>query len=136
MYYPANGKNYVIKAGNKDEVEPSQVIKFPSKLMVLGFMGVSGHSDLNFVPEKTNVDAENLYKKVMGKVLIPTLNRSPTNGHISVRKISPEMSREFFMQDGTNSHMTKVNDKRLKENIPNYWEKGIWPENSPDLNPI
>ena len=28
------------------------------------------------------------------------------------------------MQDGTNSHMTKVNDKRLKEIIPNYWEKG------------
>ena len=32
--------------------------------------------------------------------------------------------------------MTKVNEKRLKENILNYWEKGIWPEYSPDLNQI
>ena len=42
----------------------------------------------------------------------------------------------FFMQYGTNSHTAKVNDKWLKENIQNCWEKVIWPGNSPDLNPI
>ena len=31
-------------------------------------MRVSGRWDLNFVPEKTNVDAENFYEKVIGKV--------------------------------------------------------------------
>ena len=24
----------------------------------------------------------------------------------------------------------------LREKIPNYWDKGIWPANSPDLSPI
>ena len=92
--------------------------------MVLGVMGVSGRSDLNFVPEKTNVDAENFYE-VIGKVMIPSLNRSHTNVYISDRKISPEMSRDFFMQYGTNSHTAKVNDKWLQRNIPNSRKIGI-----------
>ena len=130
LYHPANRKNDVIWARNKDEVEPSPVIKFPPKVMVWGAMGVSGLSDLHFVPEKTNVDAKYYREEILKKVLIPTLKRTSENGNISNRKISPDMSKVIFMQDGATSHTAKVNEKWLKENVPNYWEKGIWPGNS------
>ena len=50
-------------------------------------MGVSGRSDLNFVPEETNVDAENFYEKVLEKVLTPTLNTTVMYAKYS-RKLS------------------------------------------------
>ena len=136
LYHPPNRKNDVIWAQNKDQVEPSPVVKFPPKVMVWGVMGVSGLSELHFVPDKTTVNAEYYREEILKKVLLPTLSRNLFNGKITENKISPDMSKVLFMQDGAPSHTARVNQKWLQQNIPNFWEKSEWPGNSPDLNPI
>ena len=46
------------------------------------------------------------------------------------------MSEAFLQQDGAPTHHAKNTLVWLKVTIKCFWEKGIWPGNSPDLNPI
>ena len=46
------------------------------------------------------------------------------------------MSETIFMQDGAPAHTAIRTQKWLSEYLPGFWEKGVWPSNSPDLNPI
>ena len=41
-----------------------------------------------------------------------------------------------FQQDGASAHTAKSTMKVLEEEVRTVWGKGIWPGNSPDLNPI
>ena len=47
----------------------------------------------------------------------------------------PERSKAIF-QDGGPTHTSKKSQVWLKNNMPGFWTKDIWPANSPDLNPI
>ena len=40
------------------------------------------------------------------------------------------------MQDGAPAHIAKKTQTWFSQHIPGYWAIGIWPSNSPDLNPI
>ena len=40
------------------------------------------------------------------------------------------------MQDGAPAHTAIKTQTWHSHHIPGYWVKGIWPSNSPDLNPI
>lgn len=42
----------------------------------------------------------------------------------------------IFMQDGAGEHVSKDTQKYLRKTGITFWPKGIWPGNSPDLNPI
>ena len=46
------------------------------------------------------------------------------------------MSRMVFQQDGARPHTAVATQALLTENIPHFWNKTIWPANSPDLSPI
>lgn len=48
----------------------------------------------------------------------------------------PSKIKITFMHDGATAHNTKVNMQVLEEKVPTIRGKGIWPGNSPDLNPI
>lgn len=50
----------------------------------------------------------NFYEKVFEKVLTPTLNKTSKSGSISDRKISPEMSREFFYAGWDHQSQSKI----------------------------
>ena len=52
------------------------------------------------------------------------------------RKMCRLVSEAIIMQDGTSVHRVIKSQNWLFQHIPGYWEKGIWPSNSPDLNPI
>jgi len=41
-----------------------------------------------------------------------------------------------FMQDGAGEHISKSTQRYLVANGVRFWEKGVWPGNSPDINPI
>ena len=46
-------------------------------------------------------------------------------------------NRHFtFQQDGEPCHTAKCVQNYLKETVPSFWEKEIWPASSPDLNPL
>ena len=40
-----------------------------------------------------------------------------------------------FQQDGAPAHNAKMTQDWLKANVPEMWEKEIWPPSSPDCNP-
>jgi len=40
------------------------------------------------------------------------------------------------MQDGATGHTSNENTKIFEVTAPHVWGKGIWPGNSPELNPI
>ncbi|KAI6651833.1 hypothetical protein LOD99_4712 [Oopsacas minuta] len=54
---------------------------------------------------------------------------------LSIAKL-PEMSKSIFQQDGALTHHVKISQEWYKNNLKGFWAKGIWPGNSPDLNPI
>ncbi|KAI6660736.1 Transposable element Tcb1 transposase [Oopsacas minuta] len=46
------------------------------------------------------------------------------------------MSDFIFMQDGAPAHTTKMTQRWCRDSLNEFWEKGDWPGNSPNLNPI
>ena len=46
------------------------------------------------------------------------------------------ISDSIFQQDGAPAHHSKMSQEWLNNSVPSFWEKGIWPGNSPDLNPL
>jgi hypothetical protein len=42
----------------------------------------------------------------------------------------------IFQLDGAPAHNSKKTQDCLKENLPEVWEKEIWPPTSPDCNPL
>lgn len=41
-----------------------------------------------------------------------------------------------YQQDGAPAHRSKVSQRWCEQHLPNFWKAGIWPPNSPDLNPM
>ena len=62
--------------------------------------------------------------------------RTRDSGTILEKKLLPERSKAIFQQDGAPAHTSKRSQEWLKNNMPGFWTKDIWPANSPDLNPI
>src|SRR5277367_5865598 len=50
--------------------------------------------------------------------------------------LPPDIASVTFMQDGAPAHTANETMERLKLTFPTVWGKGVWPGNSPDLNPI
>ena len=44
--------------------------------------------------------------------------------------------RYVFQQDGAPAHTSNVTQAWLRENLPEFWEKEVWPPCSPDCNPL
>jgi len=42
----------------------------------------------------------------------------------------------IFMQDGAGEHVSKSTQQYLTRSAVSFWPKGLWPGNSPDINPI
>ncbi|XP_035714868.1 uncharacterized protein LOC110858831 [Folsomia candida] len=48
----------------------------------------------------------------------------------------PQQQKVTFQQDGAPAHTAKVTTKVLEALLLTVWGKGVWPGNSPDLNPL
>ena len=68
--------------------------------------------------------------------LLPAVNRKSSNGGVTEKKIVDRRSEGIFMQDGAPAHTAKRTQEWCAEHLPEFWGKGEWPGNSPDLNPI
>ena len=47
-----------------------------------------------------------------------------------------DTSRAIFMQDGAPPHTAQKTQQWCRQHLSDFWERGVWPGNSPDLNPI
>ena len=64
------------------------------------------------------------------------MQRRQQNGPPTTVKLLPMMSEAVFQQDGAPAHNAAKTQEWCRANLPGFWEKGVWPGNSPELSPI
>lgn len=136
VMHPTNPQNDRVWAKNRTEVPPRMALKKPAKVMVWGGMSAQGLTELHVVPQKQTVNTDYYVSEILTKTLLPALQRSSRNGSVLERKMVPGMSVPIFMQDGAPAHTSKKTQEWCRSNLPGFWEKQVWPGNSPDLNPL
>ena len=134
--HPPNRKNSVIYAKDREDVAPVPKSKFSEKLMVWGMIGPWGVSELHVAPPGTRIDATYYREIILKEYMLPAIGKRANRGSILKKNMAPDMSRAIFQQDGARCHTAAVNEEWLREHVDNYWAKGVWPANSPDLSPI
>ncbi len=119
-----NRRNHRWLCSDAREVPIVMATKFPAAVMVLGV--VSNQGDVmppHIFPKGLRVNTEE-YLKVMQDVVKPWMDQVAAGRHY------------VFQQDGAPAHNSKRTQDWLKENLPEVWEKEIWPPSSPDCNPL
>ena len=83
---------------------------------------------------QTFVTAEYYHGVILENFLPPVYTRTGSTGKIDERKMVDSMS--IFMQDNASCHTPKSTTAWLQSYNISVMGKGVWPVNSPDLNPI
>ena len=131
-----NSQNDRIWAHSPAEVPNHERNKFPGKLMVWGGMSSKGLTKLHVVRNQTSVTAEYYHGVILENFLLPVYTRTRSTGKIDERKMVDSMCNSIFMQDNASCHTAKSTTAWLQSHNISVMGKGIWPANSPDLNPI
>jgi hypothetical protein len=119
-----NRRNNRWLCSDPTEVPIVMATKFPANVMVLGV--VSNGGDVmppHIFPKGLRVNTEE-YLDVMKTVVKPWMDQIAGNRHY------------VFQQDGAPAHNSKKTQDLLRENLPEVWEKEVWPPSSPDCNPL
>lgn len=95
------------------------------KVMVAGGFCAQGVTKLHMISGGT-VNAA-YYKDKILPLYIKSM-KDPT--------LFPQQQKVTFQQDGAPAHTAKVTTKVLEALPLTVWGKGVWPGNSPDLNPL
>ena len=93
-------------------------------------------SDLHMIDPGQTVTADYYVSEILMKTLSATYKRKRKTGSIVQRKMMPNMSNSIYQQGSAPVHHSRKSQEWLKNNLPSFGEKGIWPGNSPDLSPI
>ncbi|XP_053695404.1 uncharacterized protein LOC128742928 [Sabethes cyaneus] len=67
-----------------------------------------------------------VYLKVLKDVFVPWMKKVAAGRHFHF----------IFHQDGVPAHNASKTQKWLAENVPEFWEKEIWPPSNPDINSL
>ena len=136
IFHRPNRQNDRVWAHRSSDVAPTETVKHPLKVMVWAMMSYQGLSELHFVPRGQTVTAEYYVEEVLKKAATSTMQRKKQKGSPTTVKLLPRMSDAIFQQDGAPAHNAARTQKWCRDNLPSFWEKGVWPGNSPDLSPI
>jgi DDE superfamily endonuclease/Homeodomain-like domain-containing protein len=118
--------NQRYRTESRKDVPPHLTPKFSAKVMVAGGFCAQGVTKLHFVDPKAKVNASYYREKILPIYL----------GAMKDKELFPVPRKTTFMQDGATPHSEKQNMALLESQCFNLWGKGVWPGNSPDLNPI
>lgn len=121
---------------NRENVEPIRTVKKSQGVQVWGAMSASGLSELHVWPQTFRLNAKTYVSDILEGHLEPILDRKKSTGPISARKLVRKKSEAIFMHDGAPAHTAALSESWLKKKNLQFWGKGTWPGNSPDLNPI
>ncbi|KAI6658753.1 hypothetical protein LOD99_15076 [Oopsacas minuta] len=119
----------------EESVAHHEKIKFPSKIHVWGMMLYNAISELHIIPKSCTVTAKYNIEEILKKSLKIALRRKRKTGSVLVRRLHPNISRYIFQQDEAPAHNAIKTQDWCRDNLNSFWEKSIWPGNSPDLNP-
>ena len=131
-----NHQNDRIWAHSPTEIQNHERNKFPGKLMVWGGMSAKGITKLHVVPNKTSINAEYYHGVILKEYLLPVYTRTKSTGKIEERKLVDSMLDSIFQQDNATCHTAQSTTAWLQRHNITVMGKGVWPANSPDLNPI
>lgn len=110
----------------RDKVPAQESVKFTPKIMIAAGFCAQGVTKLHFLEDGYTITGKYYKDKIL-----PIYSDAINN-----RQLFPIKSKVTFMQDGAPAHGTNENMKHLTDTIKNVWGKGVWPGNSPDMNPI
>jgi transposase len=109
-----------------DNIKHVSKTKHPASVMVFGLVSSDGKKmPLVFIPNGIKINTEE-YIRILKDHVKPWIE---ANYDLQNTKI-------VFQQDGAPAHTSKRTQEWLKNNLPDYWGKDLWPPNSPDLNPL
>lgn len=120
----ANRRNNRWLCSDPSEVPVVMATKFPATVMVLGV--VSNEGDVmppHFFPKGLRLTAD-AYIGILETVVKPWMDRVAGGRHY------------VFQQDGAPAHNASATQDWLRQHLPEFWEKEVWPPSSPDCNPL
>jgi transposase len=122
-----NPQNTRIRSADSSLRVPTRIPKHGLKIMVAGGLCASGLTDLHVATADVTITG-NYYRSHILPVFFSSTDRE---GRLFDRP------REIvFMQDGAPAHTAHATLDVLRQRYQTIWSRGVWPGNSPDLNPI
>lgn len=82
------------------------------------------------------ISGEYYRTNILANECLDAISRTAQDGGVLQRSLMADTSQAVFMQDGAPPHTAQKTQQWCRENLPGFWGKGVWPGNSPDLNPI
>ena len=120
LHQRLNSKNNIVWALHRSAKMDFPCSKYDVSVMVWGAICAKGTLDL--VVAEGGIKSDQ-YQEILKKGLVKSKTYFPDGDFI-------------FQQDGATCHTSKSTQAWLALNCPQCWKKGIWPAQSPDLNPI
>ena len=120
----------------REDVTPTESVKHPLKIQVWRMMSYRALGKLHVIPKGQMVTAKYYVEEILENNLLPDFNRKKEIASVLERKLLPNMSNAIFQQDGAPAHTSHMSQNWLQHNVDSFWDKGVWPGNSPDLSPI
>ena len=116
----------LLKRGLKNTFVANLMVRkhFPTSIMVSGGICATGKTPLVFLERSVKIKAENYQQLVLKDVLKPW-----ATNHFGQAGFS-------LQQDWAPAHGAHSTLNLCKKLFPGFWDKTIWPSNSPDLNPF
>ena len=136
LFNPPNRQNDRVWAADASDVPPVPTVKHPPKVHVWGMMSSCAVSELHVVPQKVTINGDYYRQNILEEACLRAVHRTGKTGTILQRALVPDAEKAIFMQDGAPPHTAKRTQDWCRDNLPSFWAKGVWPGNSPDLNPI
>ncbi len=97
---------------------------FPLSVMVWGGICATGKTPLVFVDKGAKVNASYYQERILHGALLPWAQQ-----HFGE-------SQWVLQQDWAPAHSAKTTLALCQQECPGFWDKGVWPPYSPDLNPL
>lgn len=110
-------------ASSSSEVQHKTTTKKPASVMVLCVVSTEGDVFTHFFNNKEKVNAV-VYCKVLEEKIIPWMKDKASGNQF------------VFQQDSAPAHTAKRTTNLLEGSNVQFWNKELWPSNSPDLNPL
>lgn len=97
---------------------------FPASVMVWAGICATGKTPLVFIPRNVKINAIEYQQRVLRDVLQPW----------ATQHFGPD--RFVLQQDWAPAHSANSTIAVCEKLFPGFWDKDVWPSNSPDLNPM
>jgi transposase len=135
LFPSPNSQNTRIRTSSRELLAPLPIPKNGLKIMVAGGMCARGLTELHIVDQGQTVNGD-YYRTRILPCYLEACSRTVYDARIDQRLLFTSREAVVFMQDGAPAHTANATLELIGQRFGSVWSRGIWPGNSPDLNPI